>query len=93
MVFLDHRCTGGLFQIAIPADLRDRIGKSSIRIPHGAVPAPFMHRAARSLSGHAEHLFIVTGTSQSGPMSTDPRDVIIAEFTAQIDGLIHSFEQ
>lgn len=93
MAYLDRRRNGYRFQIAIPADLHGRIGKSPIRIPLGNVPASLARRAARLLSGHAERLFIVARVSRSGMMSADPRDVIIAELTAQIDGLIGSFTE
>ncbi len=93
MAYLDRHFNSFRFQIAIPADLHHRIGKSPIRIPLGNTPASIARRAARLLSGHAERPFIAARSSGNATMDMDPRDIIIAELTAQIDALVEGFEQ
>jgi integrase len=92
-MYLDRRGNGYRFQIAVPADLQARVGKSPIRIQLGHVRVWTARRAARLLSGHAEKLFIAIRSSRGGKMEKDPRDLIIAELTAQLDALVDSFNQ
>ena len=92
-MYLTHRNSGFRFQIAIPVDLQRRLGRTPIRIPLGLISAALARRAARLLSGHAERLFNVARSSGTGTMKTDPRDIIIAELTAQIEAFMDGFEQ
>lgn len=79
MMYLDRRGNGYRFQIAVPSDLQERVGKSPIRIQLGNLTAFTARQAARLLSGHAEKLFIAARSSKGGTMDADPRDSIIAE--------------
>src|SRR5690606_33904068 len=92
-MYLTHRTNGFRFQIAVPADLYTRLGRTPIRIPLGLVPASAARRIARLLSGHAERLFIELRSTSYQNMTTDPRDIIIAELTAQIETLIEGFRE
>lgn len=92
MMYLDRRGNGYRFQIAIPADLQVRVGKSPIRIHLGHMTVRTAGRAARLLCGDAERLFHVIRSRGDRTMEKDPRDYIIAELTAHIDELLEGFE-
>ncbi|MBB5043540.1 hypothetical protein [Shinella fusca] len=55
-MYLTYRKSGVRFQIAVPADLHSRLGRTPIRIPLGMISATSARRIARLLSGHAERL-------------------------------------
>ncbi|KQZ50472.1 hypothetical protein ASD54_09565 [Rhizobium sp. Root149] len=92
-MYLTHRKNGFRFQIAVPVDLHLRLGRTPIRVPLGLIPVSAARRIARLLSGHAERLFIELRSISQQNMTTDPRDIIIAELTAHIDTLIEGFRE
>lgn len=87
-MYLSHRKSGFRFQIAVPTDLQDRVGRTPIRIPLGRVSAADARRKARLLSGHAEQLFTAVRSSRRENMAADIRDMIIAELTDMVEALI-----
>lgn len=87
-MYLSHRKNGVRFQIAIPTDLQDTLGRTPIRIPLGRVPTADARRKARLLSGHAEQLFTAVRSSRRDNMAADIRDAIIAELTGMVESLI-----
>ncbi len=87
-MYLSYRKNGVRFQIAVPYDLQDRIGRSPIRIALGRVSAADARRKARLLSGHAEQLFTAVRSSRRENMAADIRDAIIAELTDMVAAMI-----
>jgi len=93
-MYLSYRKSGVRFQIAVPADLQPRLGRTPIRIPLGMISATSARRIARLLSGHAERLFIAARSKEMNAMSKpDLRDALIAELQGQLAEMADQFEE
>ncbi|MES5045643.1 DUF6538 domain-containing protein [Rhizobium nepotum] len=80
-MYLTHRKTGFRFQIAVPADLQVRIGRTPIRIPLRNMSASSARRAARLLSGHAERLFIAVRALRGRDIDPPAQTAVNGGFT------------
>ncbi|MGF0539897.1 hypothetical protein ACQQ2Q_18005 [Agrobacterium sp. ES01] len=93
-MYLTYRKSGVRFQIAVPADLHARLGRTPIRIPLGMISAMSARRIVRLLSGHAERLFIAARSQEMNAMSkADLRDALISELQGQLAEMADQFAE
>lgn len=83
------------FQIRVPSDLTDKLGKTPIRLALGCVSLSRAYKMARLLAGQAEQLFIAARSSELGGMKmVDLRGLIIEQLvemlTATVDEAVEN---
>lgn len=88
MAYLDRRCNGYRFQIAIPADMQHQFGQTPLRIYLGRVSAADARRAARLLSGYAETVFMAHRNRPADrTMTREALSESLAALAAEIDDI------
>lgn len=77
------------FQIRVPSDLTDKLGKTPIRLGLGCVGLSRGHKIARLLAGQAEQLFIAIRSNElSGMKMVDLRGLIIEQLVEMLSATV-----
>ena len=77
------------FQIRVPSDLTDKLGKTPIRLALGCVGLSRGHKIARLLAGQAEQLFIAVRSNElSGMKMVDLRGLIIEQLVEMLTATV-----